>query len=191
VHAVEDAGAALAYLRSAAAKERFNIDPQRIIVVGHSVGGYVALRATAKDAGVRAVAALSPLNGTTAEFKEWPARRAASRDTNVEGGPVVVASMAEAIAQAPGYDFLQELAPLRDRPVLLIAATRDAALPMARHHDPIAQALRDAGAKQLEIAIFEDDHVYSAHRITLLRRVVAWVGQHVAPETEGIRQPNP
>lgn len=48
-HAVEDSHAALAWLRSEAAARDFGVDPARIVVAGHSMGGYMAARASAYD----------------------------------------------------------------------------------------------------------------------------------------------
>jgi pimeloyl-ACP methyl ester carboxylesterase len=50
-HAVADSAAALAYLRSPRANATFNIDTSRIVVAGHSMGGYMAAHVAAHDDG--------------------------------------------------------------------------------------------------------------------------------------------
>lgn len=49
-HAVEDTRAAIGYLRSAQAGLDFNVDTSRIVVAGHSMGGYMAAHAAVLDA---------------------------------------------------------------------------------------------------------------------------------------------
>ena len=48
-HAAQDADAAVAFLRAPAAVAKFHIDPARIFVAGHSMGGFMAASAAAHD----------------------------------------------------------------------------------------------------------------------------------------------
>src|SRR5690348_815018 len=48
-HAAEDAANALAFLRTPEAVAKFRIDPRRIAVAGHSMGGFMAASAAAGD----------------------------------------------------------------------------------------------------------------------------------------------
>lgn len=186
-HAVEDALAALVFLRSAEARDKYGVDAGRLLLCGHSVGGYVALQAGASDPSVRAVAAIAPMNeNQRAAALRVPATRDAlfarfKASTDVDSGPLRVESLDAMVDHVPGYDFLDELKAWHDRPVLLVASTRDATLPIAEHHQPIEHALRTAGVKEIETVIFDDDHVFSAHRIGLTRTVVEWFRKTVAP----------
>lgn len=186
-HAVEDALAALSFLRSTEARDKYRVDPERLFLCGHSVGGYVALQAGASDPAVRAVVAIAPMNHNhRAAALRVPSERAAAfarsqSSIDPDSGPLRVESLDAMVAQPAGYDFLSELEALRERPVLLVAGTRDAALPIADHHAPIERALRIAGARDLATAVYDDDHVFSAHRIALTRVVVEWCRKTVAP----------
>ncbi len=186
-HAVEDALAALVFLRSAEARDKYGVDAGRLLLCGHSVGGYVALQAGASDSSVRAVAALAPMNeNQRAEALRVPATKAElfahfKASTEVDSGPLRVESLDAMVDHVPGYDFLHELKAWRGRPVLLVAGTRDAVLPLAEHHQPIEAALRTGGVKEMETVIFDDDHVFSAHRIGLTHTVMEWFKKTVAP----------
>ena len=57
-HVIEDAGAAATYLRENADKLR--TDPARILLVGHSMGGFAALQAAARDPAIKCAAGLAP-----------------------------------------------------------------------------------------------------------------------------------
>jgi pimeloyl-ACP methyl ester carboxylesterase len=48
-HAVDDTAAALAFLRSAEAARGYGVDPARLVVAGHSMGGYMAAHAAGND----------------------------------------------------------------------------------------------------------------------------------------------
>ncbi|MSU24548.1 MAG: alpha/beta fold hydrolase [Opitutus sp.] len=184
---VEDTCNALVYLRTAEAREKYGVDPARLVLFGHSAGGYAALQAAARDPAVRAVAALAPMNETAVtEFlqaPDWKKRilAGARAALDAESGPLRAESAEATFAQAPGYNFLGELSGLRGRPVLLIAGTRDTVLPITYHHEPILKALRDAGNKGVETVILDDDHAFAAHRVAVMRAVVGWMRKTVAP----------
>lgn len=186
-NAVADAHAALAFLRSPEAGSRYRVDASRLLIFGHSLGGYVALQAAARDREVRGVAALAPVNmNHTVEALRSPEQRSAilqryRPDIDPDSGPLRVESLEAMVAFDDGYDFLQELAGVPPRPVLLMAGKRDSVLPLAQHHEPIERALRTTGAKRVDVVIFDDDHAFSATRIALTRAVVDWCRKTVAP----------
>lgn len=180
-HAVEDAVAALEFLQSPANAEKYGIDRSRLGVVGHSVGGFVALQAAGRTPAVKAVAALAPFWTSPAMLQKFLERRGPAHDTNVKGGAVVAAGWAEMVAQPADESFARTLERLRERPVLLIAGTRDTVLPMADHHAPILAALESGRTKPVEVTVLADDHSFSGSRITLLRAVVRWFQGNLAP----------
>src|ERR1700761_1252396 len=61
-HAMEDADAAIAYLRVPGHAAKLRVDPKRIVLLGHSMGGYMAAHAGAHDPGVMAVGLISAVN---------------------------------------------------------------------------------------------------------------------------------
>ena len=54
-HAIEDVNAALRFVRSRLATERYRVDSARVALVGHSMGGWLALLAAARDPRVACV----------------------------------------------------------------------------------------------------------------------------------------
>jgi len=62
---LSDAAAALKWLRDAANDRKLRIDPQRLVVVGHSVGGFVAAHLASENPGVLGTAVISPVDFET------------------------------------------------------------------------------------------------------------------------------
>src|SRR5690348_7724764 len=58
-HGIEDVAAALAYLRQPAVAKKLRLDPARIVLIGHSMGGFMAIQAAAADPRVRAIGVIS------------------------------------------------------------------------------------------------------------------------------------
>ena len=81
----------------------------------------------------------------------------------------------EMVSRAEAWSVPSRAADLATRPILLVAAARDEVTPKTDHHDRVIAALRQAGAKRLTEVIFNDDHVFSAHRMELARRLVNWL----------------
>jgi dipeptidyl aminopeptidase/acylaminoacyl peptidase len=58
-HAIEDADAEVEWISSAQVSAKYHIDPARIVVIGHSMGGYMALSSAARHPEVMAAVSIS------------------------------------------------------------------------------------------------------------------------------------
>src|SRR5690348_84071 len=58
-HGIEDTAAAVAYLRQPAIAKKLRLDPSRIVLIGHSMGGFMAIQAAAADPAIKAVGDIS------------------------------------------------------------------------------------------------------------------------------------
>ncbi len=191
--AVEDTRAALAFLRSDALAEAGRIDPERVIPVGHSMGGFCALMAAADDPAVPAVAGLAAFNfGVHARMmRQVPAVRQQTLDQLAPLMPPLAGATAEALVaemdqHRAAWDIRDRAAALAGRPVLLVAAERDATGPPLLHHAPLVEAMEAAGARALTARTLDADHVFSARRVALADAVARWIGSALdAPRTLG------
>jgi fermentation-respiration switch protein FrsA (DUF1100 family) len=164
------------------------IDPTRLALVGHSMGGFAALVSGAEIDAVDCVASLAGANlgalaGAIAadpnlgdEFarllESW-----AGPIRGPEGGELV----AELIDGADRYDTTRAADVLARKDLLLLAGELDPTTPPAQHHTPLVQALEAAGATSLEEKIVPlADHEFSGQRIALSRDVVGWLSRSCA-----------
>ncbi|MEP0545712.1 MAG: alpha/beta fold hydrolase [Rhodothermales bacterium] len=179
--AVADVPAALAFLRDEAHAAALRIDPDRIVPVGHSMGGFVALMAAASDDRVPAVAGLAAFNfGLHARLMHRvPDIRARTLNELAPLMPPLQGATAEWLveemaARRADWNLLDRVPALRDRPVLLVAAERDeTAIPLL-HHRPLVDAF-GPDAAGLTTTTLDDDHLFSSTRIALARTVAAWL----------------
>src|SRR5437660_1209526 len=63
---------------------------------------------------------------------------------------------------------------LAGKRVLLVAATRDAVVPLGEVYEPLGAALRQEGARHLTAATLDADHGFSNSRVRLARLLVRW-----------------
>ena len=179
-HALEDAHAALRWARSSSTAARFRIDTARVALVGHSMGGWVALMTAAADPKVMCVAGLDSRN-TGAYGHMLQGNRSADSAVALRtdslvapGGPYRAegsgaALVAEMKANADRWDLTAHARALSDRPVLLIGAE------LRTDHNGLVDALDRAGARRVTALTWDTDHSFSDRRIALARTVVDWL----------------
>ncbi|GAB3339281.1 alpha/beta fold hydrolase [Micromonospora halotolerans] len=185
-HVLEDSARVVARLREPDVATAHALDPGRLAVIGHSLGGFAALMTAAADPGVAAVGSVAgfDLGTAAAACRSDPAARAAyladwaSELLPLRGtsAPALVAEMEE----AGDAWSLAHLAPrLATRPVLLIGTDRDVVTPAGVHHGPLVDAYLAHPVPGLEHHVFPTDHALSDHRVALARTVIAFLDRHL------------
>jgi pimeloyl-ACP methyl ester carboxylesterase len=176
-HCIEDATAAIEWLRASPREHR--VDRGRIVVVGHSMGGFIAAHVVASDpalmgAGLISAVALGPV------FGDPRRERAASIvDDNVgssRGLHILAGTSPTLLAEEAGENArewcLEAYAEaLSRRPVLLLTSDDG----FASGSDALARAIDLAAGGDLRRAHFPTDHSYSDHRIALQVEVLNWL----------------
>jgi uncharacterized protein len=189
-HALEDVQAMLAWVRSPGNAVKYRLDPARIALVGHSMGGWLALMSGAREPRSVCVAGLAAWNvgGAGLRFPEHADERTSNLDyfrttTDPAGGPVRAAGadlLSEMTANATAWDYRRQAAALGDRALLLVAATRDSPDEGVAMHEQMAHAVREAGGRHVTLTTYEDDHPFSSHRIALAGLLTHWLATDCA-----------
>jgi uncharacterized protein len=123
--AIEDTAEAARFLRDPANAAKYRSDPRRFVVVGHSLGGFLAGYEASHDPDVMAVAMIAAVNlgKVNADPKE---REARLKRWETQLHPIRGASATELFAEAEGHakdwDYVRWADALRGRPVLLVEA---------------------------------------------------------------------
>jgi pimeloyl-ACP methyl ester carboxylesterase len=183
---LDDAARVVAAVREDAVSAAYRLDPRRVAVVGHSLGGFAALMSAAADPAVGAVVSVAGFDfgkasaATRADpatrsgyVESWDGELLPLRGTSGE------ALVAEMEAAGPAWS-LARLAPrLADRPVLLVGTGRDAATPAEVHHWPLVEAFQAHPVSRLEHRVFPTDHALSDHRVALARTIADFLDRHL------------
>jgi pimeloyl-ACP methyl ester carboxylesterase len=183
-NAIDDVSAAIAYARSAEGARRLRSDPTRIVLIGHSMGSFTGLQAAARDASVKAIAAItswSPILLGEAASRNAEVRKRVQDGLQGAMSPLKGASgeslTEDAIQHAPEWQY-QRLAPLlAGRSVLLVGATRDTVAPVKDYHAPLAAALKSSPSIRLSETLIDTDHALSDRRVALAHTVISWLDQ--------------
>jgi pimeloyl-ACP methyl ester carboxylesterase len=178
-HCLEDTEAAIAWVRDAGNAARVRSDGKTVVLVGHSMGGFMALEAGARDPSVTAVVTISAADLGTGLLQAVPAAQravalqAVARGLAAEGMAPLAGTSPEALAEevlshATEWSFGGLAAGLATRPLLVI--TSDDGLRAV--DESLVEAVRQAGSHAVSTLHLATDHAYSDRRITLQEAVV-------------------
>lgn len=181
-HGIEDTAAALAWLRRPEVAKSLRLDPRRIVLIGHSMGGFMAVQAAAADPAVKAYATISAadLGGRMQHLLATRTRANAlakmSSGLAAEGmaplaGCTPQGLTRDIVQHMPSWPFARKVDTLRDRTALIV--TSDDGL--AGGNDAFASALRKAGDSRVATVHLPTDHAYSDQRLELSKAVLAWL----------------
>lgn len=176
-----DTAAALAHVRGLGPDPNWRVDARRIVLVGHSFGGFAAPTVGAADSEVRSIASLSGFDAGkvgSAIAGDQPRKEGFIRFLRNENAlrvPDPEALVAQWVSAAPEWQFEKLPPKLAKKNVLLVAASKDTTNPPATHHAPLAGALKASlGLAFTEVSL-DTDHSYSDRRIALTRAVLGWL----------------
>ena len=161
----DDVRAALDFLSSGANEQ---IDAARLALVGHSMGGWTAVRAGA-DERVRAVAVI----GAVIEPSRLPFTAAMGEEKFT---PFLNGITPEGFEeQWNGLDGVLEEAGSLDQPLLIVHAESDSVVPVEQAH-----LLHDASGGRARLEIHPDaNHAFVWHRKWLIDLVIGWLDESV------------
>ena len=172
--AIEDTKQATNFLLDPANAAKYRIDAQRLVVIGHSFGGFLSGYAASHDSRFCGVAMIAAVNlGTinsdpkerTARMKRW--------ETQLHPVPGVSAQQLfdEAAQHASEWDYVRWADSLRDRPLLLVETDDQNHADM----EALSAALQKKGAALFDKVAVASDHGLSDHRIWLQAILLNWL----------------
>jgi uncharacterized protein len=175
---VEDVHVVLEYLRAPQNATRYGIDPQRLALIGHSMGGFLAGIGASRDEGVSGIGMISGWNpGVFATNPSPELDKSQLEEFRADVGPLNGATpeamLEEARKNALGWDLVGHAGLWKSRPVLVVESddhlkADDVALAAAARKNP--------GAQVTEVQM-TTDHSYADHRVALASTVLGWLKQ--------------
>lgn len=174
-HTLEDARAVLAYLRDSA--RALGVDTARLVVGGHSMGGWVAAHTAAADPALRGVVLISAADMGRAGAAPRAATVRLMADNMESLAGVTAERMADELRQNADRWALRGTVAGLARTPLLVLSSDDGGAPAA---EAFAAAERAAGNARVTTRHVATDHSWSDRRIALEAAVVAWL-QALAP----------
>ncbi|HLW82284.1 MAG TPA: alpha/beta fold hydrolase [Candidatus Acidoferrales bacterium] len=181
-HCAEDADTQVRFLLDPANAQKYRIDTRRVIVIGHSMGGFMAASATAHNKQVAAAVLISAWN-IGAEYKSrillgsaTPTIDNVAKFLALDNNLLPLSgtsgeALAREIYEHQSALNINNLAPaIAPRPVFVITASEG----LAPSDHAFAEALRKAGDAHVAERHWDTDHSYSGVRAELSRAILEW-----------------
>ena len=184
---VDDGVAVRDWIADRANADRLRLDPTRVVVVGHSMGGYVAASVCATAADLLGCALIAPWDlsmdkalvaGQSAAERE---RTAATEFDDVDGriAGLTARGVVDALAEHGERWSLAAGAPgVARHNALIVLASRDADDCKALQLLPALKALHP---EALRVETLQSDHSFNDQRIALESLVLNWLAALPAP----------
>ena len=170
-----DARAVLAFLRDPKTAVPLQIDTQKLVIAGHSMGGWVTALTAAQDSGLAGAVMISAADmggrGAVPAAKAIVAKSMAE-DMESLAGTSADKMADEVIAMSPRLSFNAEVARGLSTKPLLVLTSDDGLAPAA---EKLVKAIQANGGKQVTLHHEATDHGWSGRRIALEALVIRWL----------------
>ncbi|MFT5312214.1 MAG: pimeloyl-ACP methyl ester carboxylesterase [Paraglaciecola sp.] len=169
----QDVQAALNYMRDPANAKTLRIDPGRISIIGHSMGGHMAIAGILDNENVRCAIAYDGANMGAKGKGLFNDPEASAMWSNYSDTLFMLQgwSGAKAMQEINEYgtelDLVTRANKINQRPVLLIAADTDV-IPIKLHIKPLLDALATTEDSDVHYLLIDDDHSFSSSRLELI-----------------------
>lgn len=174
-HNLEDADAVLDYVLN---DKTHDFDKQRIFAAGHSLGGFVCAQLAAKRPEISAAALLMPcdIGGIWLVRQQKPEAFNLLRDVLEDSAAWLNGTSRGALCSELGlhareYALSTTADDLKQKPLLLVAASFDTCTPPEWHCEPFARSIQAAGGTKLQQMSLPTDHSASDCRMELIETV--------------------
>ena len=184
-HCIEDVQSAIAYLRDPANAKKLRVDSTHLVLIGHSMGGFMTIQGAANDPAIKAIATISAADFNAARLQSLPADKhdaivktiathLADEGMAPLAGTTPESLANELIANAAAWSFPAAAPKLATRHILVL--TSDDGLAPA--NDAFVEALRKTGNQQVNEIHMPTNHAYSDHRIALQQAILDFLKQN-------------
>ncbi|MBQ2692286.1 MAG: alpha/beta fold hydrolase [Clostridia bacterium] len=170
-HLIEDAKNVVAYLRAHA--DEYRIDPDRIYVLGHSMGGFTTINSLAQGLDVKGAIAMAPCD-LSYMYEHEPLSFKGLTEVQ-PGGCFRVPDGSwlreDALANYEKWRFVTAAESIPSHiPLHFIGAENDTVTPYRGHILPIYEHLKAKG-HPISLTMINDGHSFVSNRVSLIRTI--------------------
>lgn len=174
---LEDARAVLAYVRSPAVAAKLGVDTGKIVIMGHSMGGWVTAMTGGSDPDIAGAVLISAADLGSRADAPLPALTAMAKDNMETLAGVSPESLARQFADLGPFTFAAAAPGLARHP-LLVLTSNDGLQPGA---DKLVMDVKQRGGRVAVVHI-ATDHGYSTARIRLESEILTWLARLNPPK---------
>jgi pimeloyl-ACP methyl ester carboxylesterase len=168
----EDASAVVNWLRKPEVADKLGIDPRRIAIAGHSMGGWATALAASNDPQLIGAITISAADmGLLGKMSREEVIKEAADDAETLAGTSPEQMADELISHGDAFSMLRAASGLKKMPMLVLTSDDH----LAAHSDALVAAVRAAGNRNIQTVHIATDHGYSDRRIALESAIIRWL----------------
>jgi len=171
---LSDAKAVLAFVRDPANAKSFGVDTNRLVLAGHSMGGWVTALTAAQDSKLAGAVMISAADmggrGALAAAKPMIIKTMSENMETLASTPEKMAD--EIIAISPRLSFNAAVAKGLSTKPLLVLTSDDG---LAANAEKLVKAIQADGGTQVTLHHEATDHSWSGKRVALEAAVITWL----------------
>lgn len=183
-NAIQDTQCAVKFLKNELIIHEFNINKDQLVIIGHSMGGFLAMLTAIGDSSINHIGYLAGFNfGLFAdvlqknEIAKQITLESLEHSSKMLAGASPLELMAEMIKNSSDWNLLNHLDHLKKKNILMAGAKHDSISLYDIHHGPLAEALKDSNNGLLTEIIMDTGHSFSDKRISLTQTVIDWLNK--------------
>ena len=147
---------------------KYPVDPSRLALVGHGLGGWAAIVAATRDLRVKAAVTMGGVNNMRTWYLSQEQSMEFARFLNGTSATEILSQIRALGTTRNPVDVISEI---RALPILIVHGNPDDAVSIEQ-----AQVLHEASKGLAEMIVIEGaDHTFSRHRRQLIETVVGWL----------------
>jgi pimeloyl-ACP methyl ester carboxylesterase len=171
---LEDTEAVLAFLTDSAHAAKYGVNPRRIVIAGHSMGGWVTALTAAKHPELAGAILISAADmGVIGRVRRDTLITFMAEDLESLAGVTAESMADDLIAGSARWGFDSAAAGLSRMPMLVLS-TDDGLAPQT---DALVARLRGLGNTRVTAVHHRTDHSWSDRRIALATAVLRWLAR--------------
>lgn len=182
-NAEQDVQAVLEYINDESNALKFRIDRNRISLIGHSMGGHMAIAGTLDNPLVNCAVAYDGANlganghGFINDPKTIGLWKEYSDSLYMLKGWSGKKAQIETKKYSAELDLVKRANKINGRPVMFIPANTWV-IPMEKHINPLISALKSTKNSHISYKLIEDDHSFSSSRAELIDTTFLFLNTH-------------
>lgn len=180
-NSLADVSSVLEYFNKVEISDQYNYDINKMILIGHSMGGFLSMLTAMKYPNIKNIASLAGFNFglftdyilSHPEFKEITMQGLASGSALVENSSAEI-MFEEMVRYKDEWNIVKRVNELREKNILFIVAEYDTVAPFELHHAPLAKSLNAINAL-FKSETLKCGHSFSSMRIRLTKEIINWL----------------
>ena len=183
LNAEQDVQAVLKYINNQDNATKLGIDRNLISIVGHSMGGHMAIAGILDNPSVNCAIAYDGANigvgnvgiiddpETKIPWKDY------SNTLFMLNGWSGEKAQTELRKHSKDLNLVNRVNTINGRPVLLVAADSEV-IPLKSHIEPLLEALRETKNSKISYKLIEDDHSFNSSRTELIDTTISFLNSN-------------